>query len=258
MSFYIQHLLNKMNERISKMQKRKTNSKLRGPGRPAGKTRPDGAMLLLRAGQSSFARYGFEGVSLRKIAAAAGVDPALASHHFGSKEALWQAVIDRMAVYFAPFNSELIELQRQVEVPIRSRLETALRQLISSVFVEPESGMLLARIGSETGEKLDLLIEKLIRPHHDAFLPLLREAMRAKVIAKQPPEVLYFMLLHAVTMSIAFRHILGYFDTPFEDTEMLRREMTQSLVGTFLGKPQDESQEEQARSRGARQRITTH
>src|SRR5260370_39121140 len=67
------------------------NVKRRGPGRP-GKDRPHGALLLLKAGQSAFARHGFEGASLRGIAAAAGVDPALAAHHFGSKEALWEAI----------------------------------------------------------------------------------------------------------------------------------------------------------------------
>jgi TetR/AcrR family transcriptional regulator len=108
------------------------NVKRRGPGRP-GKDRPHGALLLLKAGQSAFARHGFEGASLRGIAAAAGVDPALAAHHFGSKEALWEAVIERLALYLAPYIVELRELQTQVKIPIRARLETGFRQLISAV-----------------------------------------------------------------------------------------------------------------------------
>jgi TetR/AcrR family transcriptional regulator len=214
----------------------KKNVKRRGPGRP-GKGRPNGALLLLQAGQSAFARHGFEGASLRGIAAAAGVDPALAAHHFGSKEALWEAVIERFALYLAPFIVELRELQKHVEIPIRARVETAFRQLISAVCGEPESGMLISRISAEKGDKLDTLVEKLVRPYHDAFEPLLLEAMREELIAEQPLEMLYFMLLHAVTMSVSFRHVLGYFGEPFEDMERLKRDMTQCLLATFLGRP---------------------
>jgi TetR/AcrR family transcriptional regulator len=218
------------------VQRVRKNVKRRGPGRP-GKDRLGGALLLLKAGQSAFARHGFEGASLRGIAAAAGVDPALAAHHFGSKEALWEAVIERLAVYLAPYIGELRELQTQGEVPIRTRIETAFRQLISAVCEEPESGMLISRISAERGEKLDMLVEKLVRPYHDAFEPLLLEAMREELIADQPLEMLYFMLLHAVTMSVSFRHVLGYFDEPYEDIERLKRDMTLCVLATFLGRP---------------------
>ena len=213
----------------------KKKAKRRGPGRP-GNDRPNGALLLLRAGQSAFARHGFEGASLRGIAAAAGVDPALASHHFGSKEALWKAVIERFGDYLAPYVAELRELQTQTEIPIRARIETAFLQLIAGVCGEPESGMLISRISVEKGEKLDMLVEELLRPYHDAFEPLLLEAMREKIIAEQPVEMLYFMLLHAVTMSVSFRHVLGYFGEPYEDVERLKRDMTQCVLTTFLGK----------------------
>jgi TetR/AcrR family transcriptional regulator len=214
----------------------KRNIKRQGPGRPS-KDRPNGALLLLKAGQSAFARHGFEGASLRGIAAAAGVDPALAAHHFGSKEALWEAVIDRFALYLAPYVAELRELQMHAEIPIRMRLETAFRQLIAGVCGEPESGMLISRISAEKGNKLDMLVEKLIRPYHDAFEPLLLEAMREQLVAEQPVEMLYFMLLHAVTMSVSFRHVLGYFGEPYENIDRLKRDMTQSVLATFLERP---------------------
>jgi TetR/AcrR family transcriptional regulator len=85
--------------------------------------------------------------------------------------------------------------------------------------------------------KLDMLVEKLLRPYHDAFEPLLLEAMREGLIAGQPIEMLYFMLLHAVTMSVSFRHVLGYFGESYEDIERLKRDMTRCVIATFLGKP---------------------
>jgi hypothetical protein len=166
-SCHIQHLLNMMLEDTERCKLVRKNVKRRGPGRP-GKDSPHGALLLLKAGQSAFARHGFEGASLRGIAAAAGVDPALAAHHFGSKEALWEAVIERLALYLAPYIAELRELQTHGEIPIRTRIETAFRQLISSVCEEPEGGMLISRISAERGAKLDMLVSNARGTHRRA------------------------------------------------------------------------------------------
>jgi AcrR family transcriptional regulator len=205
----------------------------RQPGRP-GKAEPDGAMLLLRAAQSAFANHGFRAATLRQIAKAAGVDPALAIHRFGSKEALWRAVIEQKALYLEHFVADLKDLQTQAEVPIRTRMETAFRQMVSATFGDPECGMLLSRIGSERGEKLDLLVEKLLRPSYDAFYPLLVEAAQANVIKDQRLEMFYFILVNAVTMSVSYRHVLAYFDGGSQNMDQLREQMTQFLIVNFL------------------------
>jgi AcrR family transcriptional regulator len=205
----------------------------RQPGRPC-KAEPDAAPLLLQAAQSAFANHGFKAATLRNIATTAGVDPALAIHRFGSKEALWKAVIERQALYLVPFVTNLKDLQTQTEVPIRTRIETAFRQMVAATFGDPECGMLIARISSERGDKLDMLVEKLLRPSYNALYPLLVEAARANVIKAQRLEVLYFMILNAVTMSVSYRHVLGYFDDDFEDMELLKEEMTRFLIVNFL------------------------
>ncbi len=208
----------------------------RRPGRPC-KDEPDGALLLLQAAQSAFARDGFQAATLRKIAASAGLDHALVVHRFGCKEALWNSVIEQQVIYLAPFVTELKELGKQTKTPILVRLETALRQLVAATCGNPECGMLLSRISSERGEILDSLIEKLLRPYHDAFYPLLREAAQAGVIRGQRLETLYFMLIHAVTMTVSYRHIVKYFDETSEDMDRLKDDMTHLLIENFLRRP---------------------
>jgi TetR/AcrR family transcriptional regulator len=208
----------------------------RRPGRPC-RDEPDGALLLLQAAQSTFARDGFKVATLRKIAAAAGVDHALAVHRFGSKESLWNAVIEHQAIYLAPFIAELRDLGKQTKTPILVRLEIALRQMVAATFGNPECGMLLSRISSERGEKLDTLVEKLLRPHYNAFYPLLLEAERAGVVRGHQLKMLYFMLLQAVTMTVSHRHVLEYFDGTSEDMLRLKQDMTQLLIESFLHRP---------------------
>lgn len=74
-------------------------------GRPAG----DGANrdAILDAARELFAARGYDGASMRAIAAQAGVDPALIRHFFTDKQGLFSATIadrtvigDRMSVVF--------------------------------------------------------------------------------------------------------------------------------------------------------------
>jgi AcrR family transcriptional regulator len=46
---------------------------------------------ILDAARASFAERGFDGTSVRAVAAAAGVDPALVHHYFGTKQRLFVA-----------------------------------------------------------------------------------------------------------------------------------------------------------------------
>lgn len=61
------------------------------PGRRPGPTTSKSAILT--AARREFADRGFEHATVRRIAAQAGVDPAMISHHFGSKHGLFLAAL---------------------------------------------------------------------------------------------------------------------------------------------------------------------
>jgi len=68
-------------------------------GEPAQRTgrrpgNPDTRQVILDAARATFAELGFTGASVRRIAAAAGVDAALVHHYFGSKEKLFLATVE--------------------------------------------------------------------------------------------------------------------------------------------------------------------
>jgi AcrR family transcriptional regulator len=62
------------------------------PGRRPGN--PDTRATILAAAEAQFAASGFDRVSMRGIAKAAGVDPALVHHYFGSKADVLLATLD--------------------------------------------------------------------------------------------------------------------------------------------------------------------
>ncbi|MGF6889113.1 AcrR family transcriptional regulator [Nocardia sp. GAS34] len=55
---------------------------------------PDTREAILAAARERFAEVGFDKASIRSIAAAAGVDPALVHHYFGTKQELLAAVVN--------------------------------------------------------------------------------------------------------------------------------------------------------------------
>ena len=64
----------------------------RKPGRPAGETGTRAA--IVEAARAHFAAHGYDRTTLRGVAAAAGVDPALVLHYFGSKQRLFLSAVE--------------------------------------------------------------------------------------------------------------------------------------------------------------------
>lgn len=103
---------------------------------------PDGgtARDLEAAAGRLFARHGFEGASLRAITRAAGANLGAVTYHFGSKEALYEAVFER-AVH------PLVERLAQAAgggSPALERIERVVRALFDHLQRHPELPQLIA------------------------------------------------------------------------------------------------------------------
>jgi len=125
---------------------------------------------LLQAAASAFASHGFEGASTHAVARAASAPQGLVRHHFGSKEGLWSAVIDRgVAVVLADLEAQgeglavaawMAIVERHVElaaVLLQALLEGGTRAELAAQKVEPIAARLLAflrRAQPHAGEEL--------------------------------------------------------------------------------------------------------
>lgn len=65
---------------------------------------------ILDAAEPLFAPHGLVGVSMRQIAAAAGVDLSLVAYHFESKAALYDAVVERIMIDFTRERMALLDV----------------------------------------------------------------------------------------------------------------------------------------------------
>lgn len=87
---------------------------------------------LLDVAERLFADFGYRATSLRDITSEAGVNLASVNYHFGSKEALLAALLDRR---FAPVNHRRLELLDELEASTDGAVE--LRDLVQAFLSPP-------------------------------------------------------------------------------------------------------------------------
>ena len=128
------------------------------PARGRRRGSPDTRAAILAAARERFAVAGFGGTTIRAVAGAAGVDPALVHHYFGSKDDLFVAALELPVVPRAV-------LAEQVVGPLEGAGERLLRALLS-VWDDPA-----------TQPALLAMVRRLVEPGGDAlfregFLPV--------------------------------------------------------------------------------------
>ena len=135
---------------------------------------PDTRAEVLAAARTSFGELGFRGTTIRSVAAAAGVDPALVHHYFGTKDDLFVAAL------------EIPVDPREVMAPVVAagpdgageRLLRAFLGVWDDPAVQP--GLLaLARslLGDDSGPMV-----------RDAFIPVVVGPVLAQLVADRPEE----------------------------------------------------------------------
>jgi AcrR family transcriptional regulator len=128
------------------------------PGRRAGISRSRDS--ILDAATELFAQYGYEGASLRSIAASADVDPGLIRHFFGDKDGLFAAVVADRTVVFERLAASVPGDQRTIGLRVT---DTYLR-----LWEQPDTRpILLAIVRSATTS--------------DSAAAMLRDALASKV-----------------------------------------------------------------------------
>lgn len=172
-----------------------------------------GADALLLNARRIFAQRGFYASSVRQIAEASGVDAALISHHFGSKEALWVAVVDQIAGLTHSMIEQTSALHDAPMAPFE-RLEQAVRVFVEAVFEHPDVGMFFSTAATEEGERLDIITQRLVRPYHDAMAPLVADWLKAQQRPESDADVMFFMLTSAISKTVSYRHMMGPFLPP--------------------------------------------
>lgn len=167
---------------------------------------PDTRAAILDAARERFAATGYRGTSVRAVAAAAGVDPALVHHYFGTKEDLFLASLrlrvdprlvlrpvveggvdgagERLMRLFVSVWEDP-ETRLPILAIVRGIAEPGGQQLIRDVVTRIVLGPVTRGLGVDRAElRMNLVASQLVG------LVMLRYVLQLQPIAGLPPEVL--------------------------------------------------------------------
>jgi len=153
------------------------NSRGRNP-RHGEQTRDD----LLDSAEELFSRFGVEGTSIRAVNANAGAGPSSVHYHFGDRDGLVRAVINRRgkAILTSQFDA-LDVMEHQNEPPsVRDVVEVMSRPLMEVIECDPVGGLRWVKVIAWLAQSRDpLLVRLTARPGglNDRFERQIRRAL---------------------------------------------------------------------------------
>jgi len=191
--------------------------------------------ILLDTAEELFSERGVEAVSLRNINAAAGVSPGVLHYHFGSREALVEALLLRhMDQLMKERRERVAELTARVETPaIREIAEALVMPLAEMVLEEGAAGQryvrFLARLYADRSELLWKVTSGYFMEALAPFANLI-----ARVRPELPSEVINLRLTAAVHTMVQTLADIGSAPRPWQQELPEEARDPQLLIESLL------------------------
>ncbi len=152
---------------------------------------------ILAAAFEEFAERGFEATSTRSIAASAGVQHPLVTHHFESKEGLWKVVLTTVQANFVEYYGRYVHGEKhEDDVEELRRLQEAYIRFTAAF---PNYSRLIFHMGSRPGPLLDWLLESQAKTYFRSLTQLIKSAQAQGRYVEGDPTHLQYLFIGCVT-----------------------------------------------------------
>jgi TetR/AcrR family transcriptional regulator len=182
----------------------------------------------------AFAGSGYEGTSLRVIAAGARCDVAMVAHYFGSKFELWRAIIDELAERLREHRDQIAGPLYAPAPSVEQRVRRGIEYLFAHIEARPELGRFVLRELAEGGERAVYVEDQLIRPGLALYLPLWKEAIQAGIFGRVDPTVAHIGLVGAIASLISSRASISRLAGSEFSLDRLRDEFCRGLFSHVI------------------------
>ncbi len=170
---------------------------------------PSGREMLVRSALKHFSRHGYDGASLRMIAADAGVNMALAARLFGPKEKLWHAVIDHLRRSQTAYKDALqVFVDSKDSEPRQAFL--GMLDLFAKVSIEmPELIGFLLQEANNPGERQEIVIQYLVTPFRLDCEPIIQSCIAANILQSSCAGVVFGMISSSIILPLTMPQLCG-------------------------------------------------
>jgi TetR/AcrR family transcriptional regulator len=168
-----------------------------------------GEAAILAAGVRLFAEQGFDGVSMRGVAEAAGVSKANIYHHFNSKEALYLAILQSSAAETAQLVENLADGADHFDKRLKEFSKAYLHHLFDRRL---HSRLLLREALSGDEQKSKKIADQVVGNIFRRMISILRAGQQGGVLREDlDPALCAFLLMGANAFFFQAQGILKHF-----------------------------------------------
>ena len=153
---------------------------------------------LVHAALIAFSTRGYDAASTRSIETAAGVKRGLINHHYGSKQALWQAAADHMMSITEQDLGGALKNIKQIDDHLKLRF--FVHAYVSFCAKHPELNRLMIQEGMDNDWRLQWLLERSVRPWYQHVCRVFNRAKDLGAAPKMDAHHFYYILTGAATL----------------------------------------------------------
>jgi len=153
---------------------------------------------LVHAALLAFSTKGYDASSTRSIETAAGVKRGLINHHYGSKQALWQAAADHMMSITEQDLGRALKNIKQIDDHLKLRF--FVHAYVTFCAKHPELNRLMIQEGMDNDWRLQWLLERSVRPWYRQVCRVFNRAADLGTAPKMDAHHFYYILTGAATL----------------------------------------------------------
>ncbi len=216
------------------------NNSAKSGAPPSGRRRDSSSRdLLLDAAASLMSERGSVNFTFTDISARSGLNSALVRYHFGSKEGLLMALLERDAGGTFQALDRLVSADLDAASKLRRHIEGVIKIYHRHPYMNRLIGILSTEIDSETAR---FMSERFTRPLADAQRAILDQGVAEGRFRKIDPTLFYFSVIgacdHLFHARSALKHAFGIDQIDDDLRQRYARHLTDLLLGSVLLNPE--------------------
>lgn len=181
---------------------------------------------ILKAAETLFAEHGYEGTSVRTLAIEAKVNIAMISYYFGSKEKLFEELIE----FRSSFLREKFQgINKKIDDPLK-RLELFIEVYVDRIFAQPKFLRIIYRqISLKKRSEMNEFLVNILMKYVEEVRKMIFDGIKKKVFRNADADLLITSLL-GTTFQIAnssslTSKLLGGKTENFSNDEKLKKRL---------------------------------
>jgi AcrR family transcriptional regulator len=152
--------------------------------------------IILSAAMKLFGQKGFEGTSVREIASGADVNPAMISYYFGSKEKLFEKLVEHKASFLKGVFAELVNNTSITQI---EKLFIIIDSYIDRMFQSPQFHHLLHReLSLERRPQLKNAISEILLRNFVSIRKIIQDGIESGEFKTIDPELTIASILGTI------------------------------------------------------------